>query len=68
MTIDAEALDIYQAALAIEEAEAREAFIARRCGGNDLLRARVERMAMRDTTSLKLLPTESLAVFIMVNM
>jgi len=60
MSIDSEALDIYQAALALEDDAQRETFIAGRCNGNAALRARVERMVARDATGMKLLPTETL--------
>jgi len=61
MSNDSEALAIYQAALAMEADEARDAYIAQKCADNTALRARIERMAARDATGIKLLPTETLA-------
>ncbi len=61
MSIDSEALAIYQAALALEDDASRVAFIARQCGDNAQLRERVERMAARDNTGVDLLPEETLS-------
>jgi len=60
VSIDAEALDIYQAALALEDDEERNTFVAARCNGNAALRARIERMAACDDTGVRLLATETL--------
>lgn len=61
MSIDARALAIVEAALELDERAARIAFVARECGNDDTLRARVEALLARDDTSFRLLPTESFA-------
>jgi serine/threonine-protein kinase len=61
VSIDSEALAIYQAALALDSDEARAAFIDAQCGDNAVLRARVERMVAYDGTGVELLPEETLS-------
>lgn len=59
MSIDAAALKIVEEALGIEEAPARAALIAERCGEDAVLRARVEELLALDGTDMRLTPTES---------
>lgn len=59
MSIDAQALKIVEEALAIDDAEARAAFVARACGGDVALRARVGALLARDAADARLFPTES---------
>jgi eukaryotic-like serine/threonine-protein kinase len=59
MVDEAEVLRIVEVALAIEDSEARAAFVTGECGGNAALRTRVESLLARDDTDFRLLPTES---------
>lgn len=59
MSVDSIALEVVEAALGIEDAEARLAFVADRCGEDAALRARVEALLAYDEAGFRLLPTES---------
>lgn len=59
MSLDAEALIVVEEALGIENAEARAAFVAERCGADAALRARVEELLALEGTAIRLTPTES---------
>ncbi len=59
MSIDAQALGIVEAVLALDDPAARLAFIAAACGDDAALRERVEELLSRDGDEFRLMPTES---------
>lgn len=60
MSVNSLALKVVEAALGIDNAEARRAFVIGRCGKDAGLRARVEELLAHEHTNFRLLPTESL--------
>ncbi|UVO54728.1 serine/threonine-protein kinase [Sphingomonas sp. SUN039] len=59
MSTDADALRIVEAALGLDDPQARAALIVAECGGDAGLRTRVEELLSREGGDFRLLPTES---------
>lgn len=59
MSVDSIALKVVEAALGIDDAEARAALIAERCSGDAALLSRVKALLAHEATDFRLLPTES---------
>jgi eukaryotic-like serine/threonine-protein kinase len=59
MSTEATALKVVEAALGVDDPQARKALIDDRCGGDAKLRARVEALLAHEQTNFRLLPTES---------
>lgn len=59
LPLDSEALIVVEEALGIEDSGARASFVARRCGSDPALKARVEQLLALESTALRLAPTET---------
>lgn len=59
MSVESAALKIIEEALGIDDPEARAAWIAERCSGDEALAARVAGLLALEGTQFRLLPTES---------
>lgn len=59
MPIDSDALKIVEEALALDDSEARAAFVEKRCVGNPELLARVQQLLALENSNVRLTATES---------